>query len=80
MISKAFRNLRCLGWSVRSSITRHATALLSQGRMRLLARWFRALPEALLTGYPLLPMVAIWATGFTRGPREAMAMPQARSG
>lgn len=58
-------------------LTRHATALLSQGRMRLLARWFRALPEALLAGCPLLQMVAIWATGFTRGPREAMAMLQA---
>ncbi len=55
-------------------MSRHAAAFLSQGRMRLLARWFRALPEALLAERPALQVVAMWAACFTRGPWEAMAM------
>jgi len=57
-------------------LSRHGAAFLSQGRMRLLARWFRALPEDILDRHPGLQMVAIWAACFTSGPWQAMAMLQ----
>jgi LuxR family maltose regulon positive regulatory protein len=50
----------------------HASAFLEQGRMRLLARWFAALPSALLRERPMLQMVALWASALTRGPWEAL--------
>ena len=56
-----------------SLIALHAEALLEQGRMRLLARWFDAMPGDLLQAYPRLEVVAIWARCLTRGPWEAMA-------
>lgn len=49
----------------------HAEALLAEGRMRLLARWFAQVPPAVLATCPLLMAVQIWATCFTRGPSEA---------
>lgn len=49
----------------------HADALLAEGRMRLLARWFTQLPPAALAARPRLMAVQIWATCFTRGPSEA---------
>ncbi len=53
-------------------ISRHMLALLSQGRMRLLARWFEALPGGSLDPHPRMRIVQIWAVCFTRGPAEAM--------
>lgn len=55
----------------------HAEHFLEQGRMRLLARWFAALPAPLLRGQPLLQAIALWAALFTRGPWEAMAQLEA---
>lgn len=55
-------------------LVRHAEALLEGGRMRLLARWFAALPEAHMQASELLQVIQIWALCFTRGPREAMSM------
>jgi len=52
----------------------HAPALLAQGRMRLLARWFDALPAAALEARPELRLIHTWAVCFTRGPIEAMQM------
>lgn len=52
----------------------HAERLLSQGRMKLLARWLDALPTEQLKRYELLEMIYIWAVGFTRGPDEALEM------
>ena len=49
----------------------HADALLAEGRMRLLSRWFAQLPPAVLATRPLLMAVQVWATCFTRGPSEA---------
>ena len=51
----------------------HAEEFLEQGRMRLLARWFAAMPEDLLRQHPRLEATAIWAVCLTRGPWEAMA-------
>lgn len=48
-------------------LERHAEDLLAQGRMRLLARWFGALPAPLLAGRPLLQAVAVCADTFTHG-------------
>lgn len=53
-------------------LSRHAMPLLTQGRLRLLSRWFGALPDAALHAHPVLQMVRVWATCFTRGPWEAM--------
>ncbi len=49
----------------------HAMGLLSEGRMRLLSRWFAQLPQAVLATEPALQAVHVWATCFTRGPAEA---------
>jgi LuxR family maltose regulon positive regulatory protein len=53
-------------------LEQHAETFLSEGRMRLLARWFASFPPALLMRHARLQVVAIWATCFTRGPWEAM--------
>ncbi len=49
----------------------HAEALLAEGRMRLLSRWFAQLPPAVLASRPPLQAVQVWATCFTRGASEA---------
>ncbi|WP_325170223.1 LuxR C-terminal-related transcriptional regulator [Noviherbaspirillum pedocola] len=55
-------------------LARHAETLLEGGRMRLLARWFAALPETHIQASELLQVIQVWALCFTRGPREAMSM------
>ena len=50
-----------------------AQSLLEGGRMRLLARWFDAIPPEATASHPVLQVVAIWASLFTRGPLEATA-------
>ncbi|NEX59471.1 LuxR C-terminal-related transcriptional regulator [Noviherbaspirillum galbum] len=55
-------------------LSRHAESLLESGRMRLLSRWFAALPEATTQRSPLLQVIHVWALCFTRGPAEAMAL------
>lgn len=54
-----------------SLLDQHAESFLRAGRMRLLARWFDAVPAPLLHQRPALEMVALWATCFTRGPWAA---------
>ncbi|MGE3419570.1 MAG: LuxR C-terminal-related transcriptional regulator [Bradyrhizobium sp.] len=56
-----------------------AHALLEQGRMRLLDRWFSAIPADQLHQRPLLQVTAVWARCFTQGPWAAMEWLQ-RSG
>jgi LuxR family maltose regulon positive regulatory protein len=58
-------------------LSRHALEFLAQGRMRLLGRWFSAMPAALLREQPLLQMVSLWASLFTRGPWDTMAQLEA---
>jgi len=50
-----------------------AQSLLEEGRMRLLARWFDAIPGDVMIGQPTLQAVSIWAMLFTRGPVDATA-------
>lgn len=50
-----------------------AEQFLEQGRMRLLARWFAAIPEHQLRERPMLQLIALWAECFTHGPWDAMA-------
>lgn len=52
----------------------HALALLEAGRLRLLDRWFNALPPALLSHHPFLQVIAVWACCLTRGPWGAMTL------
>ncbi|CAN7243690.1 LuxR C-terminal-related transcriptional regulator [Pseudoduganella sp. LjRoot289] len=52
----------------------HAQELLAQGRIRLLTRWFDALPEAALHPHPDLQAVRAWALCMMRGPGEALAL------
>lgn len=54
-----------------------AMPLLMQGRLRLLTRWFDALPAAALADAPLLQVAQAWAVGYTRGPQAAMALLEA---
>ncbi|APW40270.1 helix-turn-helix transcriptional regulator [Rhodoferax koreense] len=59
----------------------HALALLEgtvqdfleDGRMRMLARWFDAIPASDLRAYPLLQAMSVWPVLFTRGAWEAAA-------
>lgn len=53
-------------------LKRHGEELLSQGRMRLLARWFNAIPPARLSEYPLLQAIHVWALCSTCNPQIAM--------
>ena len=53
-------------------LEQHAGQFLEQGRMRMLARWFAAIPAPLLRAYPFLQLIALWAICFTRGPWDAM--------
>lgn len=53
-------------------LDKYAEPYLEQGRMRMLARWFGALPPAQLDRHPFLQVVALWATCFTQGPWIAM--------
>ncbi|MDQ0073029.1 LuxR family maltose regulon positive regulatory protein [Variovorax boronicumulans] len=55
-------------------LDRYAGQFLEQGRMRMLARWFSAIPEHQLRAHPFLQPIALWATCFTHGPWEAMQM------
>jgi len=55
-------------------LTQHAESLLEGGRMRLLSRWFAALPESYTRMSELLQVIHVWALCFTRGAREAMAL------
>ena len=57
-------------------LAEHAPTFLEQGRMRLLARWFAALPAGVLAARPMLQVVSLWAATLTRGPWEAMAQLQ----
>lgn len=55
-------------------LLKHAETLLEEGRMRLLSRWFAALPENFLRSSELLQIIHAWAVCFTRGPWESMAV------
>ncbi|MBN9426085.1 MAG: helix-turn-helix transcriptional regulator [Burkholderiales bacterium] len=48
--------------------------LLRRGRMRLLARWFAALPRDEVVRRPALCMAQVWSTCFTSGPWDAMRL------
>lgn len=53
-------------------LTRHAQALLDQGRVRLLSRWLDPLLDTgALDEHPMLQIVHAWAVCFARGPRAA---------
>ncbi|HSW03827.1 LuxR C-terminal-related transcriptional regulator [Aquabacterium sp.] len=58
-------------------LARHAEGFLEQGRMRLLDRWFSAMPPERLREQPLLQVVAVWAQLFTHGPWGANAQLEA---
>lgn len=53
-------------------LERYAGQFLEQGRMRMLARWFSAIPAHQLRAHPSLQPIALWATCFTHGPWDAM--------
>ncbi len=50
----------------------HAEEFLDQGRMRMLSRWFSAVPKRQLQAHPRLQVIALWAFCFTSGPWAAM--------
>ncbi len=52
----------------------HAEDLLAEGRLRLLTRWFAAIPEAALADRSDLQVVRAWALCFTQGPWDALAL------
>jgi len=54
-----------------SLLAPQAQGLLEEGRMRLLSRWFSAIPAADLRASPLLEAQSVWATIFTHGPWQA---------
>ncbi len=54
-----------------SLLASQVQGLLEDGRMRLLARWFNAIPADDLRASPVLEAMSIWATLFTHGPWQA---------
>ena len=50
----------------------YAEQFLEQGRMRILSRWFSAIPAHQLREHPFLQLIALWAACFTYGPWDAM--------
>ena len=57
-------------------ISARAEELLNSGRMNLLGTWLQALPGSYLESEGRLRVASLWATCFTRGPWDAMAMAQ----
>jgi LuxR family maltose regulon positive regulatory protein len=55
-------------------LEQHAQRFLEQGRMRLLARWFAAVPPERLREHPLLQAIYVWSVLFTQGAADAMAL------
>jgi LuxR family maltose regulon positive regulatory protein len=55
-------------------LAQHAGTLLAAGRMRLLSRWFTALPASLLEDQLELQAVKVWALCFGHGPWKASAL------
>ncbi len=55
-------------------LARTAQGFLEEGRMRLLARWFAAIPRGRLCEHPLMQAMEIWAVLFTQGPAEGQAL------
>ncbi|MGE7963233.1 LuxR C-terminal-related transcriptional regulator [Pseudomonas sp. NPDC089918] len=53
-------------------LEKHGESLLEQGRMRLLSRWFAALPAQLIAAHPVLYMMSIWASALTEGAHPAL--------
>ncbi|WP_229181834.1 LuxR C-terminal-related transcriptional regulator [Bradyrhizobium oropedii] len=51
-----------------SMLAPNAQHLLEEGRMRLLSRWFSAIPALDLRAHPFLEAISVWATLFTQGP------------
>lgn len=50
----------------------HAERFFEEGRIRMLARWFAAVPEHQLCAHGSLQVISLWTTCFTRGPWVAM--------
>lgn len=55
-------------------LRKHAQSLLAEGRVRLLAHWFRHLPAGLLQQHPLLQAIEIWAVCYAQGAEEASVL------
>lgn len=55
-------------------LQQHAEAILWQGRVRLLARWFDALPEQSLSNRPRLRLIHAWALTFLHRSDKALQM------
>ncbi len=53
-------------------LNKHGQSFLEQGRMRLLSRWFAAIPEHQLEKHRFLQLIALWADCFTHGPWDVM--------
>lgn len=58
-------------------LTKYGEQLLEEGRTRLLARWFAAIPVEQLRDRPPLQVIHIWAVSITRGPWEALPLLEA---
>lgn len=52
----------------------HAGRFLAEARVRLLARWFAAIPAEQLRTSATLFLVQVWVSNFTKGPHAALAL------
>ncbi|MBC5767059.1 helix-turn-helix transcriptional regulator [Ramlibacter sp. GTP1] len=57
-----------------SLLEQHGQRFVEQGRMRLLARWFAAIPPEQLKQHPRMQALYVWAVLFTQGASEGMAL------
>ena len=57
-----------------SLIEQQVDSMLGEGRLRLLNKWFEALPQEALDSSPRLKLIQAWAVNLTYGPHEALAL------
>ena len=57
----------------------HAMQMLVDGRIKLLARWFHAIPARELQAHRVLLTTRLWVTTFTQGAAESMRMAEQMS-
>lgn len=55
-------------------LEQHAQRFVEQGRMRLLARWFAAIPPEQLRQHPRMQAIDVWAVLFTQGASDSMPL------
>jgi len=76
------RTIPAIDYALQAGDTQHALnlieaqaeAMLGEGRLRLLKKWFDGLPADALDLRPRLMLIRAWAVNLTHGPHDALAL------